>query len=603
MLLSIDLLSYSLRRSGWSRFVSTFLLFYSQIIITEFSLGLFSVLGIYSLAALNILLSTGIVFAVRWRFGRKTLSAYISNAWQSLVAAKSLVRKDPLWGILIFLAVAFVGWIIFLGVIFPIHDFDGYSYHLTYIGNLIQNHTFLDAPTSLTWLTGYPKGGEFIQAWSVLLTHSDMLSELSQIPFLLLGVYALYELSTRIGAYKKQARFAAILFVFLPVVLNQLKTTYVDVMLCSLFFAGLAMVVRRKLKRLDFVLIGIIFSLLISLKPTGILFVLALIPLLLWNVYKSYGRVLRSYLWPLLLVILPAFFGLYWYIKNLLVYGNPIYPFGFKLAGVSIFSGRTFQELAATAVQSTSLPNEYLQRIWFVWTEQKDWFGCLYNYDTNYAGLGPIWFIILVPAVVLSIFFAIKQRNALFAAVTLTIITLFAVYPANYYSRYTMFITAIGVMALALTMTHTRWLTNNLIRILCIFLALFIILTNFALCNFGPLAVKEQIKSLDSSSPERGSHFSIFPGRAFVELEKNVQPGDVVVYDSKPFFIYPLWESDFSNRVVYIPAPDNRYWLKELANISADYVFTTFNSPENNWAEGKLESIYKDEMYEIFKVN
>ena len=186
---------------------------------------------------------------------------------------------------------------------------------------------------------------------------------------------------------------------------------------------------------------------------------------------------------------------------------------------------------------------------------------------------------------------------------TLTIITLFAVYPANYYSRYTMFITAIGVMALALTMTHTRWLTNNLIRILCIFLALFIILTNFALCNFGPLAVKEQIKSLDSSSPERGSHFSIFPGRAFVELEKNVQPGDVVVYDSKPFFIYPLWESDFSNRVVYIPAPDNRYWLKELANISADYVFTTFNSPENNWAEGKLESIYKDEMYEIFKVN
>jgi hypothetical protein len=394
MLLAIDVLSFSLHRSGWSRFVSTFLLFIAQIVTTEFLLGLFSALGGYSLVVL------------------------IASGWDEL-------RKDPLSLTVVVLALGFLCWIVFLGIIFPSIDYDGNAYHLTFIGNLIQNHTFFDAPSSSLWVTGYPKGGEFIQAWSALVLHNDMFTDLTQVPFLLLAVYALYEVATLVGASKKQARFAALLFTFLPIVLNQLKTTYVDVMLCSVFFAGLAMVARKRLGKLDLVLVGIIFSLLIAIKSTGLLFVIALVPLLLRGLYASYGKNLTGYIRPLLLVFAPTLFGLYWYVKDWVLYGSPLYPFGLKVAGITLFHGKNFQASVDTALQATALPHGCLPRIWFVWTEQKDWFGCLYNYDTNYAGLGPIWFIILIPAVIVSVYFAFKKRNSLYLWITASVIGLF----------------------------------------------------------------------------------------------------------------------------------------------------------------------------------
>lgn len=605
MLLSIDLLTHYLHRTGWQRFISTFLLFYSQIIGTEFMLGLFSALSGYNLVALNFLLSTCIVLAVQKKSGKKNrgvLTNYWASIRNSVASSKNALLKDPFWSALLVLAFVFVGWIIFLGIIFPDLDYDGNSYHLTFVGDMVQNKTFIDPPTSLSYLAGYPKGGEFIQAWSVLVTKNDMLTDLTQIPFLILAVCALYAVALRIGANKKQARFSATLFVFLPIVLNQLKTSYVDVILCSLFFAGLAIVIQKKLSKLDLLLVGIIFSLLISVKSTGFLFVLALLPFLLWNLYQNYGKAIRNYLHPLILILLPAFFGLYWYIKNYILYGSPIYPFGFKLAGLTIFPGKTFQELAATAIQSTSLPHGCAQRIWFVWTEQKDWFGCLYNYDTNYAGLGPIWFIILIPAALISVYLAVKKRNAIYLAITAMIVALFAIYPINYYSRYTMFITAVGVFALSLTLTYIKIGAGNMVKFLAIVLAVSVIATNFVLCNYPPQVVKAQFKSILSGS-KRGEIYSSFPGKAFVVIEDKVRPGDIVDYDSKPFFIYPLWTSNFSDHVIYVPAPNRTEWYKDVHNKSVDYVFTTLGSRENSWAKNGMKSIYKDAMYEIFQTN
>jgi len=602
ILISIDLLSFSLRRTGWLRFVSTFFLFYAQLIGTEFLLGLTSWLHSYSLVVLNALISTLVLFILRKKFGRTIFGNYLNKTRKLTGNFKQSFHKDPLWLAIFALAAGFVGYIIFLGVIFPVTDFDGNSYHLTYIANLIQNHNIYDAKTSLTWLAGYPKGGELIQAWSMLITHNDTFVDLTQIPFLLLGVAALYEIAISLGADKKQARFSAILFIFLPIVLNQLKTSYVDVMVPSLFFAGLAMAIRRKLSKLDFAIVGILFSILISLKSTGFLFVLILLPFIIWNLYRNYGFRLKRYIQPVLLLGLPTSFGLYWYVKDYILYGSPIYPFGFKLAGLTIFPGKTFQEFAAEAVKTTALPHSCVQRIWFVWTEQKDWFGCLYNYDTNYAGLGPIWFIILIPALILSLYFAVKRRNNKYLVVVGSILALFAIYPSNYYSRYTMFITAGGIFALALVLTNVSKFTSNLVKTITVVLAISVIATNFVLCNFPPGVVRGQLRSFIHGS-ERGPIYANTPGEAFVFLENRVRPNEVVEYDSSPYFIYPLWRADFTDKVIYIPAANKTAWYHEAVDRHVKYLFTTIGSKENGWATGKLKEIYKDEMYEIFQAS
>lgn len=607
MLACIDLGSYLLGRRGWARFLSSFLLFYAQIIVTEFFLGALSILTSPTLIVLNLLVSGGVLYLLSKRFGTKKCHQYPAALRASWREFWTQLRGDPLWSVLLALAVIFVGWVVFLGIIFPATDFDGNSYHLTFAAQVVQNHNFFDVPTSLTWLNGYPKGGEFMQMWSLLISHNDLVTDLTQVPFALLAVYALYSLAVTLGAAKRQARFSALLFVFLPIVLNQLKTTYVDVMLCALFFAGLAQVARRRLGQLDLLLVGIIFSLLISVKSTGFLFVAALTPLLVWNVYTGLKpaarRVVKSYLKPALLIIAPMAFGAYWYIKDYIFYGSPIYPFGFKLAGISIFPGKTFQEFAAAAVgQLTALPHGSLSRIWFVWTEQKDWFGCLYNYDTNYAGFGPVWFIVLLPAILVAGYRAVRRGNRLALAVGATIIGLFAIYPSDYYTRYTIFVTALGVLALSLILTHIHKLAANLVKLLSILLVLSVIGTNFVLCNYPPGLVKDQLKSFIHGD-ERGPAYSGTLGVAFTTIESDVQPGDVVAYDSSPYFIYPLWRPDFKDRVIYIPAKSSASWYQQLARDHVRYVFTTINSKENRWAhQHGTHSIYKDVMYEIFKV-
>jgi hypothetical protein len=600
MLLAVDVSSFALRRVGWSRFVSTFLLFYAQIIATEFLLGLFSVLGSYSLIALNAALTTGVILFLRKKFGVSLFTRYLTNIRRALAHAWKDVRRDPFWLALLLLALGFVCWIIFLGIIFPVTDYDGNGYHLTFVANMIQSHTFFDAPSSSLWVTGYPKGGEFIEAWSVLITHNDMLADLVQVPFLLLAVYALYDVATMLGVGKRQARFSALLFAFLPVVLNQLKTTYVDVMLCSVFFAGLALAIRKKLGKLDLALIGIVFSLLIAIKSTGLFFVLTLLPFLFWNLYTSYGKSFKRYIRPTLLVITPMFFGIYWYVKNFVLYGSPLYPFGLKAGGITIFPGKNFQASVESALQLTSLPHGCVQRIWFVWTEQKDWFGCLYNYDTNYTGLGPIWFIILIPAIVVSVYFAIKQRNALYLAIAAAIAALFSVYPANFYSRYTIFITAVGILALGIVLTNIGRLTANVVKGVIIVLAVSVIATNFTLCNFSPRVIKDQLKS-ERAGSARGAIYSINPGAAYVFLEGRVKPKEVVAYSSKPFFIYPLWTPDFSDTVLYFPANSVAAWYQQIARKHVKYVFATRISKENKWASDRMKAIYKDETYEIFQ--
>jgi hypothetical protein len=494
--------------------------------------------------------------------------------------------------------------------VFPAIDFDGNSYHLTFIGNVIQNHNFFDTPTSLLWLNGYPKGGEFIAMWNVLIPHSDSLVDLAQIPFLVLGIYALYVISVSLGAEKRHARFASIIFLFMPIVLNQLKTTYVDVMLSSLFFAGVALTLRRKpLGRLDLVLVGIIFSLLIATKSTGILFIVALLPILLWNLHSNREKdsnFLKSLLAPLITVFLPTLFGLYWYAKNYFVYGSPIYPFGFKVGGIGIFPGKTYQEFAADAVsQTTVLPNGCIERIWFVWTEQKDWFGCLYNYDSNYTGFGPIWFIVLLPAILMATYFMLKMRSKRYFALLLLVGFLFTVYPANYYSRYTMFIALIGIVSLAIVLTNTKKIAAFITKPLVIVLSISVIVTNFTLCNYGPKLLKEQLKDPGSSVSRGAIYKDSLTWAPFKYLEGKVHKGDVLVYDSVPYFIYPLWRPDFANKVIYVPAKNSGEWERQLQNVQADYILTTVSSKENKWADddSDFDSVYKDELYEIFKYN
>jgi len=426
---------------------------------------------------------------------------------------------------------------------------------------------------------------------------------------LLLGVVSLYGVSLRLGVEKRDARFASLLFLFLPIVINQAKTTYVDIIFCALFFAALAIVTAKKLSRFDLVLTGITFSLLVSVKSTGLLFVAACLPFLFMNVLVFKKRKLvpdtRRYLISLLLVCTPMVFGLFWYVKDWVQYGSPLYPFGLNVLGVSIFPGRNFQDFIAGAFSNFSvMPSGTLARVWFVWTEQKDWFGCLYNYDSTFSGLGPMWFTLLIPSAVIGAVLAIRRRNYLLLSLAVVLGFLFLLYPANFYTRYTMFIALVGVVALGLICTVFGGALRTFARGVAIVLGLIVIATTFTLCNFNPAAIANQIGADRASDRRSGLVYQGTIGSAYTFLQHRMKAGETVVYDSSPYYIYPLWKSDFSNRVIFIPAKNQAVWYANVKQDHVTYVFTSLASKEHTWAQQNkaLRNIYKDDAHAIYQV-
>ena len=610
IILSFDVLSFSLGRRGWQRFLSTFLLFYSQVVLTEFALGLLTVLSGTTVLIVNLIITASLFFVIQHFYGNSIFNKHLKATLASVRTWLGVARKEPLFLVLLVLGLAQVAWIILLGLLFPVTDFDGNSYHMTYIAQAIQNHHIYDVSSSISWLVGYPKGGELIQMWNVIIPNNDILADLAQVPFLLLGVVSLYALATRVGVSMRDARFASLLFLFLPIVINQAKTTYVDVMLSALFFAALALVTKKNLSRLDLVFTGTIFSLLIAVKATGALFVVACLPFLLLSIITVKKKKIvpdyKKYLISLGLIAAPVIFGLYWYVKNLIAHGTPLYPFGLEVFGTPIFPGRTFQEFIAGAFTNSSfLPNGVFEKVWFVWTEQKDWFGCLYNYDSTFSGLGPLWFTLLVPAALIGIVIAIKRRNYLFLSLTAILGTIFLLYPANFYSRYVIFIVAIGVISFGLASTILGGKMRVLTQLVAIWLALIVIATNFTLCNFSPAVIVDQYHSMRAGHPRESLAYKNTMGDAYIFLQKRMNAGETVVYDSSPYFIYPLWKSDFSNKVIYLPAANNNEWYAKINQSDVKYIFTNVKSKEHGWAENntRFSSIYKDKLYDVYQVH
>ncbi len=602
-----DLWSFATKRKGWDRFVSTFLLSVGQIIASEFVLGLFSLLSWAPLVILNVIISSASLYLLSKTYSSQMVRKYVCSLPRLVINPLKEAHKDWQWAALLLLCLSTIAWVLFVGLLFPPLDFDGNSYHMTFIANVMQYGNFHDYPTSLAWLNGYPKGGEFLGLWSVVLLRSDVLADMIQIPFAIFGIYALYSVAVSLGARKEHARFAALLFLFVPVVINQLKTTYVDVMLVSLFFGGLALLLTKKLSKFDYVLIGIVFSLLLSIKSTGALFIAGLFPLLLYRLLNTGTTQKHGWrkklLLPFAYIIPPMFFGLYWYIKNLVMYGSPIYPFGFKVLGHSIFPGKTFQEFAADAVnQSTVLPHGCFNRIWFVWTEQKDWFGCMYNYDTNYAGLGPVWFVLLIPAILVTLFIAVRKKSWLLVGIGAVFWAVFAIYPINYYSRYTLFIIGAGVYSLAIIMGLLSKGGVRFVRSLALALALVVLFSNLALCNYPFGTVRKQfVDTIRGAHPSEA--FDNAGWAAFNTVDRLSQKNDVVAYDSAPYFIYPLWRADFTNDVVYIPSQSQADWAKQVHAKHVSFYLTTLQSREHKWllTSSNFISIHKDGLYEVFE--
>ncbi len=394
--------------------------------------------------------------AMSWRLARRDgfgvrLAAWRSDlvsAWRAASASRLVIGL----GILTALALA---WRFALAVRLPILDYDGLSYHVVTVDVWLQTNAIGRIPQRI-WSDGYPANSELLTLWLMAFSRSDDLAPLTGLLPLPLAGLAVAGLARRLGAARIWAAAVGMLFVLLPAVIILADTTYVDNLaaadLAAAWFLGLsalrAPAGRRRTALLVATGLAIGFSAgtkASTLFPLGV-FGAALVLAELTR-HRRLAEAFRSSLATALLVGVPTLLGGYWYLKNLVVFGNPLWPFTFgPWQGVGTVQALIRQQPPQLAGMSPA------RQVLFSWLY--DFHLTSYVYDSRLGGFGVAWLAVVAAAIVGVAFLA--RSRAWFPIMAMVVPTAanLAVMPFQWWPRYTLFVPIIALALTALTLTR-----------------------------------------------------------------------------------------------------------------------------------------------------
>ena len=221
---------------------------------------------------------------------------------------------------------------------------DGPIYHLYFAARWWRDGglTLVPTPFGESAAPYFPANGDLLFTWLFVGWGGDRLAKVGQVPFLLLGAVATFAMARRLGAGGSAARIAAGFYLaMVPVYLFAMEGN-VD----AIYGAGYALsayyAVRKALRdpgRGHATLSGLAAGLALGTKGTGIVF---LPPLIVFAMACNWAgeptrkkRGASSAAWLLGLVATSGF----WYVRNLLLTGNPIYPAHLAIGGWTILPG------------------------------------------------------------------------------------------------------------------------------------------------------------------------------------------------------------------------------------------------------------------------
>jgi hypothetical protein len=239
-------------------------------------------------------------------------------------------------------AVAAVAYLRSTGTV-PTMGIDALSFHLPGVGEWIQ--------TGSLWEVGhfvpnqaqgyYPGNGDLMLLAGSLPWEDDAFLRFVGIPFLALTGLAVYAMAVELGSSRPAAATAAALFLSIPVVmLPALQDVMPDAVMLSTFGAGGLFLLRaaRSGRTSELTLAGIALGLSFGSKWYGVTSVAVAVAV--WALASAAGG--RGAAWVLrrlaLLAGLIAVAGGFWFLRNLVASGNPVFPVEVELLGLTVFA-------------------------------------------------------------------------------------------------------------------------------------------------------------------------------------------------------------------------------------------------------------------------
>jgi len=366
------------------------------------------------------------------------------------------------------LAISFFALLFTVAYICPDMTCDGNTYHIPAISAWSQKgyiHWIDDQLPCAKFANGYPKATEVISFLITTAADNSKLTNTLNLIFLPLAATAIAAIAMLLGSSPLLATFAASLFVFIPVNIAQAFTTYIDSAFASAVIAliAVAMALLRFYNQSSalrlWLLLGLAAGLTIAIKPTGIAIVLitfaVIFSILLLKRTPKTSLIAGSLLAVTAIIAVAG----YWYIRNLYYGASPLYPVGINFMGLALFDGESINKVINTTANTPILMRNWpdILKTAATWLQFfPAWPATIAEEDSRFGGLGFIWPLACLPAI---IFCGILARRKLLAPaplLTLAVIVFisFMAAPMHWWPRYTLWIYALGLPVLAYALSQ-----------------------------------------------------------------------------------------------------------------------------------------------------
>lgn len=554
------MLAAALFRGSGDRAVAMWLFFPAQILVALQLAGIPGLLAPVPLGVVSLLLFSACALLAGRAAGRAALAQALR---QDLAAPLRTLREAPREPALLCLAPALAAGVITLLIVWFYRSWtwDPCWYHVAITDYPIQQRSLAWPPTWDLPIQGYARNVEWLSTWSCIFPRDNRFDDSGQLPFCLLGVFAVAAWARRLGSSRPLALGLGAAWFALPPVFLQAYTTHVDVAAGALFTATayfLAFDNTRRARWLALTALGLY----VGTKFTGVLHAALLAP---WFAARLWLELRASRRWTRLFDVagsigLACALGLFKYAQNFVHTGNPMFPFRFEALG-HVFPGpQTVGELwgLAPGVPATFLraPGD-LRHLWTSWMDSAPF----YAPDVRSGGFGPAFRWVLLPCVAAVALFCWRAPKK--ALPVLALFALSLAVPAAWWPRFVIAAASASLVAFAIVHRELRWRSLQVAASLALAATVcFGFVKGFA----GYIAFPQHFLEAARAKPgaERAAlqldKFN-WPTRWAMARETELRPGDVIAYDESAGFIADYFSHDYATRVVAVSSrgDPNRY--------------------------------------------
>jgi hypothetical protein len=311
--------------------IRTLVIYLSLIIIGMTWFGLLGWIKLSIIAPLSLLPGAYLIFR---RFYRKRVILNFNE-----IGEKS-----------VFLERAF-SWMLLLGAIIlfafrlwtPDFEHDPLTYQLYFPGQWLASGRLdiVATPFGDNSRAYEPSGASLYYLWLMLPLRSDLFAQMGQVPFFILSLLSLAGISERLGVKSPWKYLPAVFFMCTPIVWNQAGSAENDLAMTSAFLALLyfTLGIKDRTDSNEDIPAALALGMLIGTKYLGITMLAGLLPVILYGLALLYRSGRAGFSKVILWLVLIFLTGGFWYLRNLAVTGNPLYPLEINLFGKVIFAG------------------------------------------------------------------------------------------------------------------------------------------------------------------------------------------------------------------------------------------------------------------------